>query len=94
MKMRKLMFLLLAALMIVGLMAGTAAAADPVTITYSFWGTPDEAASVQAVADRFHEEYPEIIVEVMAIPNGEYTTKLNTLAAAGQRRWKGSGRSA
>ena len=29
---------------------------DVVTITYSYWGTPDEAASVQAVADKFHEE--------------------------------------
>ena len=53
---------------------------DVVTITYSYWGTPDEAASVQAVADKFHEEYPNILVEVMAIPNEEYVTKLNTLA--------------
>lgn len=28
---------------------------DVVTITYSYWGTPDEAASVQAVADKFHK---------------------------------------
>lgn len=55
---------------------------DVVTITYSYWGTPDEAASVQAVADKFHEEYPNIQVEVMAIPNEEYVTKLNTLATA------------
>ena len=55
---------------------------DVVTITYSYWGTPDEAASVQAVADKFHEEYPNILVEVMAIPNEEYVTKLNTLATA------------
>lgn len=64
--------------------APAAPAEEPVTITYSYWGTPDEAASVQAVADKFHEEYPNIKVEVMAIPNEEYTTKLNTLAAAGQ----------
>lgn len=57
---------------------------EVVTITYSYWGTPDEAASVQAVADKFHEEYPNIKVEVMAIPNEEYTTKLNTLATANQ----------
>ena len=57
---------------------------DVVTITYSYWGTPDEAASVQAVADKFHEEYPNIKVEVMAIPNEEYVTKLNTMATAGE----------
>ena len=87
MKMRQIMSLLLSLALAVGLFAGfgvSAAADEPVTITYSFWGTPDEAASVQAVADKFHEEHPEIIVEVMAIPNEEYTTKLNTLAAAGQ----------
>lgn len=87
MKMRQIMSLLLSLIMVVGLVAGfgqSASADDPVTITYSYWGTPDEAASVQAVADKFHEEHPEIIVEVMAIPNEEYTTKLNTLAAAGK----------
>ncbi len=48
---------------------------DVVTITYSLLGTPDEAASVQAVADKFHEEYPNIKVEVMAIPNEEYMSR-------------------
>ena len=39
---------------------------------------------MQAVADKFHEEYPNIKVEVMAIPNEEYVTKLNTMATAGE----------
>lgn len=69
--------------------APTAAAEAPasdevVTITYSYWGTPDEAASVQAVADKYHEENPNVIVEVIAIPNEEYTTKLNTMAASNE----------
>lgn len=55
---------------------------EVVTITYSYWGTPDEAASVQAVADKFHEVYSNIKVEVIAIPNEEYVTKLNTMATA------------
>ena len=86
MKMRQILSLLLSLVLMVGLTAGFSltAAADPVTITYSYWGTPDEAASVQAVADKFHEEHPGIIVEVMAIPNEEYTTKLNTLYTAKQ----------
>lgn len=70
-------------------MVGAASAADVnsaevVTIKYSYWGTPDEAASVQAVADKFHEEYPNILVEVIAIPNEEYVTKLNTMATANE----------
>lgn len=55
---------------------------DVVKITYSYWGTPDEAASVQEVADRYHAENPGVEVEVMAIPSEEYVTKLNTMATA------------
>ena len=40
---------------------------------------------MQAVADKFHEEYPNIKVEVMAIPQRRvYVTKLNTMATAGE----------
>lgn len=57
---------------------------DVVEITYSYWGTPDEAASVQAVADKYNAENPGVHVTVMAIPNEEYVTKLNTMAVAGE----------
>ena len=59
-------------------------AAEKVEITYSFWGTPDEAASVQTVADTFNASQDRITVTVMAIPNEEYTTKLNTMATANE----------
>lgn len=55
-----------------------------VEITYSYWGTPDEAASVQAVADKFNADHPGIHVTVMSIPNEEYVTKLNTMAIANE----------
>jgi len=85
---KKIISIILAALMLVGIVAfagcesGEGGSDGPVTITYSYWGTPDEAASVQAVADKFHETHPNILVEVMAIPNEEYVAKLNTLATA------------
>ena len=60
------------------------AAAEPVEITYSYWGTPEEAKSVQDVADLFNAENPGIHVTVLAIPNEEYTTTLNSMAAGGQ----------
>ena len=81
--MKKLLFALLLSVLVIAC-AATTVFADPVTITYSYWGTPDEAASVQAVADKFNAEHPDIKVEVMAIPNEEYVTKLNTMAAAGE----------
>ncbi len=55
---------------------------EKVEITYSYWGTPDEAASVQEVADKYNAENPGVHVTVMAIPNEEYVTKLNTMAVA------------
>lgn len=66
--------------------AEEAAAADyeRVTITYSFWGTPDEAATVQGVADKFNAEQDRITVEVMAIPADTYVETLNTRATANQ----------
>ncbi|NBK21988.1 MAG: sugar ABC transporter substrate-binding protein [Spirochaetia bacterium] len=60
----------------------TADAGDKVNITYSFWGTPDEGAAVQKVADRFNASQDRIKVEIMAIPHDTYVTKLNTLATA------------
>lgn len=53
-----------------------------VHITYSYWGTPDEAAAVQTVADTFNGTQDRIEVEIMAIPHDSYVTKLNTLATA------------
>lgn len=55
-----------------------------VQITYSFWGTPDEAAAVQQVADKFNGEQDRIEVKVMNIPHDTYIEKLNTMATAGQ----------
>ncbi|MDR3145827.1 MAG: sugar ABC transporter substrate-binding protein [Treponema sp.] len=55
-----------------------------VQITYSFWGTPDEAAAVQNVADKFNGEQDAIEVKVMNIPHDTYIEKLNTMATAGQ----------
>jgi len=85
MKKRVLLTVLLCALLAVMLpAAGTkeAAAAEKVKITYSFWGTPDEGAAVQKVADRFNASQNRIVVEIMAIPHDTYVTKLNTLATA------------
>ncbi|MDT4762884.1 sugar ABC transporter substrate-binding protein [Sphaerochaeta sp. PS] len=86
MKKRALLTVLLCVFMVFSLMAaGTkeAAAADSrVKVTYSYWGTPDEGAAVQKVADTFNASQNRISVEIMAIPHDTYVTKLNTLATA------------
>jgi len=85
--MKRLFLLLLCFLLIPGLFAAgkqdTAQGSDGrVKIVYSNWGTPDEAKTVQAVADRFNASQDRITVEVMAIPHDTYVTKLNTMATA------------
>ena len=62
----------------------TEAAGDKVTITYSYWGTPEEAKDTQAILDKFNAENDHIFVELLAIPNEEYTTTLNAMAAGNQ----------
>jgi len=55
-----------------------------VKITYSFWGTPDEAKEVTASADMFNSSQDKIKVEVISIPHDTYVQKLDTLATAGE----------
>jgi multiple sugar transport system substrate-binding protein len=55
-----------------------------VRITYSFWGTPDEAAAVQQVADKFNAQQGRIEVVVVNIPHDTYIEKLNTMATANE----------
>ena len=86
MKVKRVLALLLCLVLAAGLFASgkqdAGEAAGPVKVVYSFWGTPDEAKTVQAVADRFNAGQNRIQVEVMSIPHDSYVTKLNTLATA------------
>lgn len=96
--MRRLTALVLSLVLVLALAAcgqsGTSASTNPISsqssstekvpITYSFWGTPDEAATVQTVIDTFNASQDRIEVNVMPIPHEEYVTKLNTMATANQ----------
>jgi multiple sugar transport system substrate-binding protein len=64
--------------------AGAAAEADDqITVTWGFWGSPEEKATHEAVAEAFMAEHPEINIEIWHQPWGDYFTKLQTLWAAG-----------
>ena len=90
MKIRRLFVILLCSLFVTSNIYanGTNEAATDlsgkVKVDYSFWGTPDEAKTVQAVADKFNASQDRIQVEVMPIPHDTYVTKLNTMATAGE----------
>lgn len=55
------------------------AAPEAVTITWAFWGSPEEAASHKIVADAFMAEHPEIKIELWNQPWDDYFTKIQAL---------------
>lgn len=63
--------------------AAPAAEEGVTTITWAFWGSPEEAASHERVGEAFMAEHPEIKVEFYNEPWGDYFTKVETLWASG-----------
>jgi multiple sugar transport system substrate-binding protein len=59
------------------------AAKEPVTLTWAFWGSPEEAVSHNQVADAFMKEHPEIKIETWNAPWDDYFTKIQALWASG-----------
>jgi ABC-type glycerol-3-phosphate transport system substrate-binding protein len=59
------------------------AAKEPVTLTWAFWGSPEEAVSHKAVADVFMKEHPEIKIDTWNEPWDNYFTKMRALWASG-----------
>ena len=55
----------------------------PVTVTWAFWGSPEEKASHERVAEAFMAEHPEIQIELFHEPWGDYFTKVQALWAGG-----------
>jgi multiple sugar transport system substrate-binding protein len=62
------------------------AAKEPVTLTWAFWGSPEEAVSHKLVADAFMKEHPEIKVETWNEPWDNYFTKIQALWASGDAK--------
>jgi len=62
---------------------GGEAPEGPVTVTWAFWGSPEEKASHERVAEAFMAEHPEIQIEFFHEPWGDYFTKVQTLWASG-----------
>ncbi|OUC07017.1 hypothetical protein RY27_17450 [Litorilinea aerophila] len=56
---------------------------DVVTLTWGFWGSAEERATHEQVAEAFMAEHPNIRIEYWHFPWSDYFTKLQTLFAAG-----------
>jgi len=63
--------------------AAPAAGGEAVTVTWGFWGSPEEKASHEKVAAEFMKTHPNIKIEVWHQPWDDYFTKLKTLWASG-----------
>ena len=61
-------------------------AAEQVTLTWAFWGSPEEAVSHKQVADAFMKVHPEIKVETWNEPWDNYFTKIQALWASGDSK--------
>ncbi len=58
------------------------AAPQTVTLTWAFWGSPEEAASHKMVADAFMKAHPTIKIETWNQPWSDYFTKIQALWAS------------
>ncbi|MEM7736771.1 MAG: sugar ABC transporter substrate-binding protein [Deinococcota bacterium] len=61
----------------------TVSALAQTTVTWAMWGSPEEIATHEAVADAFMAENPDIEIEIWSRPWGDYFTTIQTLWAAG-----------
>jgi multiple sugar transport system substrate-binding protein len=74
--------MLASATILAGCSGGAPASDEEVTITYSVWaGT--QTPAMQAIADAFHEENPNITVELVELPWPQYWSTLQTGAQGG-----------
>jgi multiple sugar transport system substrate-binding protein len=63
--------------------SGPPAPGDEATITWAMWGSPEEIATHQSVADAFMTEHPEITVNIISYPWNDYFTAMQTAWASG-----------
>lgn len=58
------------------------ASTEPVTLKFTYWGSPDEKAAIEAACAAFTDIHPNITVEPIQIPNADYNAKLTAMAAS------------
>jgi ABC-type glycerol-3-phosphate transport system substrate-binding protein len=82
--MKKVFSVFLAAVLLIAAFSSTVVAQDSsTTLLWGMWGSPEEIATHQKVADAYMKANPNVKVEIWSQPWGDYFTKLDTLFAAG-----------
>ena len=70
-------------LMILTAISSVAVAQDQTTLLWGMWGSPEEIAVHQKVADAYMAANPNVKITLWSQPWGDYFTKMDTLFAAG-----------
>ncbi|MCA0452573.1 MAG: sugar ABC transporter substrate-binding protein [Chloroflexi bacterium] len=81
--MRKRLTGILLIILVLAAFSNVAVAQDQTTLLWGMWGSPEEIAVHQKVADAYMEANPNVTVELWSQPWGDYFTKMDTLFAAG-----------
>jgi multiple sugar transport system substrate-binding protein len=57
---------------------------EPVTLTMTFWGSPQEKKAVEEAAKKFSDKFPNVTVKAIHIPESDYDAKIAAMVASGQ----------
>ena len=55
---------------------------DKIKLKFMGWGNDAEVATFQAMIDQFEEQYKNVEIEYIVVPNSDYDTKLQNMIAA------------
>jgi multiple sugar transport system substrate-binding protein len=80
--MKRVPSILIIIVLILAAFSNVAVAQDQVTLLWGMWGSPEEIATHQAVADAYMAQNANVKIELWSQPWGVYFTKLDTLFAA------------
>jgi multiple sugar transport system substrate-binding protein len=75
-------FLWMVIALVLSMSLGVAAAQEPVTL--DLWMFLDGTGFLESVVEAFEAQNPHITVQITDVPEGEYTTKIDTAILAGQ----------
>jgi len=81
--MKKHLSVFILLVLVIAVFSNTTLAQEQTTLLWGQWGSPEEIAVHQQVADAYEALHPEINIELWSQPWGDYFTKLDTLFAAG-----------
>ena len=57
---------------------------NPVTLRFTYWGSPIEKAAIERMVQAFEIANPDIDVEPIHIPNSEYIARVSAMLATGE----------